>query len=345
LKEEIFQECLKRQKESNNKPFWNELASFYGFSSGEKLRCSFKNEKKKRGYFNPDSANFQKDEEEKSSFEQGNDFINVICTSKRMLNKDDIIEQFKIDTDIWEIEKFKVKTSEGYRKDRKVKWEVEDGKVLYGSVDDSGKLLIAPLYHLEVRFIKKLRVEKARDAVAIMLEDAKKFAPIYPKISYKNYIDGCLYEIAIPDIHFGRLAWEEESGADFDIKIARQCVDSVIKQLLSYASKYNIDKILLPIGNDFFNSDNNLDTTTRGTFQDEDTRWQKTFRKGREMAVSMIDECTSIAPVDVLVIAGNHDQQRSFYLGEALDAWYHHNEMLQLIILQRYENIMDLEKI
>ena len=61
-------------------------------------------------------------EEEGATFEQGDDFINVICASRRMLTKEDVIREFKIDTDLWEVEKFKVKTSEGYRKDRRVKW-------------------------------------------------------------------------------------------------------------------------------------------------------------------------------------------------------------------------------
>ena len=38
--------------------------------------------------------------------------------------------------------------------------------------------------------------------------------------------------------------------------------------------------------------------------------------------VEAIDKCTTIAPVDVLVIPGNHDEERSFYMGEVLSAWY-----------------------
>ena len=324
MEESVFQECLKKQENNQGEPFWNNLASKFGYPSGESLRGAVKREKRKRGYFNPDSENYQENSE-RTSFEQGNDFINIICASKRITDEKGIIEQFKIDTDLWELEKFKVKTSEGYRKDRVVEWEVRHGHVIHGHVDDSGKMLVTPLYHIEARFIKKIRVAKAKDAVELIIEDAKKFAPKYPVINYKKHSDGLLYEVSMPDIHFGRLAWEEETGEDFDIKIARKAVDSVVEQLLSYTLKYGVDRILLPIGNDFFNSDNSSDTTTRGTPQQEDTRWQKTFRKGREMAVGIIDACSTVAPVDVLVIPGNHDQQRSFYLGEALYAWYHHN--------------------
>ena len=39
----------------------------------------------------------------------------------------------------------------------------------------------------------------------------------------------------------------------------------------------------------------------------------------------MIDRCSQVAPVDVLVVRGNHDEERTFYLGDALECWYHTN--------------------
>jgi len=121
------------------------------------------------------------------------------------------------------------------------------------------------------------------------------------------------------------LTWEEESGANYDIKIARKVVHAALDQLLDYAARYDVEKIVFPFGNDYFNVDNKLNTTTHGTPQQEDTRWQKTFRLGRLLAVEMIDKCSVLAPVDVLIIPGNHDEERSFYLGDALECWYHKN--------------------
>ena len=325
LKTEIFEDCLAHQKNSNGKPFWNDLANKYhddGFTNGEQLRSAFKRERKKRGISSghPDFV----DEEETSSYEEGNNFINIVCSSKRILSQDDIIKQFNVDLDVWEVASFKIKTSEGYRKDKTIEWHIHQGE-LDGDVSDSGKMLVVPLFHVELKLNKKIKITVAKDAISNMLEDAKKFAPSYPKINYKKYNDEHLYEIDLPDLHFGRLTWAEESGEDYDIKLAQRAVDSVIDQLIINASNYHIGKILLPFGNDFFNTDNKFNTTTRGTPQDEDTRYQKTFRRGRELAVSIIDKCSTIAPVDVVIIAGNHDEERSFYLGEALECWYHKN--------------------
>lgn len=266
-----------------------------------------------------------KERPESKSYEQGEDFINVICSSKRMLTKDDIINEFKIDLEVWEVDRFKVKTSEGYRKDRKVQWEVTNGKVTSGSVDDSGKMLVVPLYHLEVRFKKRIK-DDSIDLIGALIEDAKKYSPRYPKINYPIYNDGYLYEIAMYDIHFGRLTWDEESGESYDIKIAEKAIKSSLIKLLSLVENQKISKILFPMGNDFFNVDSKFNTTTGGTPQQEDTRWQKTFQKGRELCVWMLDLCSQIAPVDVLIIPGNHDQQRAFYLGDSLYSWYHNSQ-------------------
>jgi hypothetical protein len=35
--------------------------------------------------------------------------------------------------------------------------------------------------------------------------------------------------------------------------------------------------------------------------------------------------CSEIAPVDVILIPGNHDEERLFYLGDAISCWYNNN--------------------
>ena len=267
---------------------------------------------------------------EQAEFEQGNDFINVVRASRRVLSKDDIIKQFNIDLTEWEIERYRVKTSEGYRKDRSVIWRVENGNVIQGDVNDSGKMLVVPLYHIEVRLVKKKKIVDAKNAIDALKEDAKTFAPQYKKITYPKIKDGLLYEIDMQDIHFGRLTWDEESGDDYDIKIAKKAIQSTLAKLLAMIKEHPIARILIPLGNDFYNVDNKFGTTTGGTPQQEDTRWQKTFRIGREICVWMIDTCAAIAPVDVLIIPGNHDEQRSFYLGDALECWYHNSQNVNI---------------
>lgn len=248
----------------------------------------------------------------------------VVETEKRIRTVQELIELLEIDTNEWEIVKFSVSKSEGYRKDRKVNWIVENGAVVSGEVNDSGKLLIAPLYSVRVTLKRKTQEIRYYKIIDDLREDIKNYSFNFVPIKYNLKNTGVLFEIAMPDIHLGRMTWHEESGEDSDLKSQVARVEETIIGLLGYAKKFGVDRILLPIGNDFFNSDTILGTTTRGTPQQEDTRWQKTFRTGRQLAVRMIDWCRSVAPVDVLIVSGNHDETRTFYLGDALEAWYHH---------------------
>ena len=275
------------------------------------------------------TSGYAKAAEERAStsdtYEEGDNFINIVCSSPRVMSKEDIIKQFNIDLNVWEIERFRIRTSEGYRKDRSVEWHVKDGSVVNGDVSDSGKMLVVPLYHVEVKLIRKETEIKARSVFEGLLEDAKKFTPKYEPIIHPKYEDGCLFEPDIFDVHFGRETWWEESGESYDVKIAERAVKSVVQKLIYDVIGQKVARIVLPLGNDFFNVDNKFNTTTKGTPQQEDTRWQKTFRKGCNLVIWMIDMFSQIAPVDVLMIPGNHDEERNFYMGVALEYWYHNN--------------------
>lgn len=259
--------------------------------------------------------------QEVKEVEYGDDYIKIVCASKRIKSQEDAIQEFGIDTSLWRVDKCKVKTSEGYRKDRSVKWTVRDGKVVNGDVEDSGKMLVVPLYHVELRLVRKTDEYRARLAIKDFIEDAKKHAPKYP-VKHSRKYNGLTYEIDIPDIHIGKEAILSESGANYGVDIAKVVVNSAMSDLLNRVEGKKIEKILLPLGNDYFNVDNKQNTTSHGTPQQEDKRWSDTFREGRRLATQMIDACLSVAPVDVVVIAGNHDEQRTFYLGEVLDAQY-----------------------
>jgi hypothetical protein len=243
---------------------------------------------------------------------------------------DDLIRHLKIDTSIWQIDRFKIGKSTAYRKDREVKWDVVDGKVVSGHVDDSGELLLKPLFNVQVWMSRKTEEIRAGMAIEDFSKMAYQYAPRQVSLKYTKPKSGMLYEIEMPDIHIGKLTWGEESGEDSDIKIQVDAARAVIESLLSHTQHYPIERILFPLGHDFYNVDNNLNTTTHGTPQQEDTRWRKTFRIGWNLAAEMVNMCAQVAPVDVYIIGGNHDEQRSFYLGEVLSALYANTDRVNI---------------
>ena len=266
-------------------------------------------------------------QEESSKVEYGDDYIKVVLTSRRMFTVDDIIDEFKIDTNKWElVPPLIISTHEGYRKDRQVEWDVSNGAVTHGKVRDSGKLVIAPLVGITARFKLKVNEIKAARVFESMIENAKKFSPKYPKINYPKYKDGLLYEIGLPDMQLGRMVMGAEVGGDdLTPEIILKRADSVIDTLIASVSEYAISRILFPIGNDFFDSDNVMMTTIHGTPQQDDPRWKMVFEMGEDFLIRTTDKLSQIAPVDLVVIPGNHDETKMYFMGAVLEAYYHNN--------------------
>jgi hypothetical protein len=293
LSDEQVQELIKLRETTNFK--WPEIGKQFGIS-GEEARRYYRSATGtlNKSYTDQYAGGGERNHE-KTEYEQGDNFINIACSSKRMLSKEDIIEEFKIDLNEWEIKSYKIKTSEGYRKDRKVEWHIANGAVSRGDVSDTGKMLVVPLYHIEVRLIKKIQEIQIRSIFNDLIKELKKFSPVHPKIIYSKIENGLLFEPAIFDAHIGRLTWDEETGENYDLKIAEQMIKSAILKHLSMIKELPVSRILLPLGNDFLNVDNKFNTTSKGTPQQEDTRWQKTFKKGWEICSWMIDVCSQIA--------------------------------------------------
>ena len=133
---------------------------------------------------------------------------------------------------------------------------------------------------------------------------------------------GNLFVPCIFDLHLGKLAWGEETGEDYDSKIAVKRFRDALEDLIQKSKGYNIDRILFPIGNDIYNSDKAkpFPQTTNGTPQMDDIRWQKLFRLGVQLITEAVIRLSKVAPVDVVTVFSNHDHERVFYLGETLSA-------------------------
>lgn len=171
-----------------------------------------------------------------------------------------------------------------------------------------------------------------------LFENAPTFELLNSFIDFKLGIEdeeevrkgNCLLELCLFDPHFGKLAHAEESGKDEDIKITSAKYKAAIADLISRVNLNSIKRILLPIGNDMINVDGSNNMTTAGTPQTSDSRFYKIVRTVKELLIDTINELVSIAPVDVVVIPGNHDTQTMFMLGEMLDAYYHNTEVVSI---------------
>jgi len=128
-----------------------------------------------------------------------------------------------------------------------------------------------------------------------------------------------LLEISIPDYHFGKITGEtiDEQKDTF--------ISAVIDVYHKANANEEVSKIVLPIGNDFFNSEATL-TTTKGTKQENNTTFYDMFTTGWTAIVAVVDYLSEDVPVDIVVVPGNHDEVATIMLGEVLKAYYIKNE-------------------
>jgi predicted phosphodiesterase len=231
--------------------------------------------------------------------------------SSRIKTLDDLIRVCKIDTSVWNVDRYVVN-----------KWEV-------GSQVD-GQIIVEPLFQIKAWLKKSTEIFELKRIRQEIIEDVKSFAPKYEALKFKNKNHGQLMEVNIFDLHFGKLCWGKETGDNYDIKIATKRFIDAISAMIERSKGFDIKRVVFPIGNDFFNSDTRMNQTSNGTPQDEDLRWQKTYRAGRQLLIKGIDMLSQIAPVDVVVVQGNHDFERSFYVGDAMECWYHNNKNVKV---------------
>jgi hypothetical protein len=129
--------------------------------------------------------------------------------------------------------------------------------------------------------------------------------------------------LSLPDLHVGMLAWHREAGENYDTEIALGRMNAAAAGLLSRLSGLRVGEIVFPVGNDVFHADTHENTTTAGTKVDVDSRWQRAFQMVTETLIrGPVSWAAEIAPVRVVIVPGNHDYQRAFYLGEVM-RWYY----------------------
>lgn len=203
---------------------------------------------------------------------------------------DEVLAKCEINKNNWDVDGFNVK-------------ELSSGNFLWN-----------------VYFKKSKNSQEAKDLLKNIIP-----APFVEKNIYEGKENGLLAELNLADFHIGKLCWGEETGNNYDIKTAIKIFRDAIDYKIFQLKKYPIERILFPVGNDFFQVDNLQNTTTAGTQQDVDSRYGKMFREGTKLIIETIERLQKIAPVDVMVTAGNHDKMSIFFLGEILEIYYQNN--------------------
>jgi hypothetical protein len=236
---------------------------------------------------------------------------------KRILSLDDLIAFFKVDTKKWQVRDFRIN-----------KWE-----------QHSVQKGVVPLYQVRANLIANLGEQQriAQETLQQVVEDMKAHTPVYAPVFFgPRYLseteEPCLQVLSLRDPHVGMLAWGKETGAPYETDIATRDYGDAVDYLLRFGSLYNVQRILYPVGDDLMHVDGSAPggtrggATTAGTQQDIDSRLPRIFTAARRAVVAAIDKARLVAPVDVVIVPGNHDRQTMYKLGEVLQAWYRNDD-------------------
>lgn len=302
---------------------WDEIAKLYNISSGEVARTIWKRHRKVNKIATKQLINNYIDilEDRVVSLEEDlkNNKAELVYRSKDEIRTlDELVEKTKIDLNKWKITRWR-QNYWGNSNDPhwQVRAELEPRKL-----DRDPEL--QKNYLLEE--IKKYQSESSYTRRLQVIKDKHFGEPAFAEAT-ENFLCACtpqyLLEISVPDLHIGKLAWGEETGEDYDTKIAIDRYKKAISTLLSRAPKESIEKIVLPVGNDLIHIDNAENQTTAGTVVDADSRFAKIVQVAKKLLIETIDELKQIAPVEVIIVRGNHDSTVTFLLGEVIEAWFH----------------------
>jgi hypothetical protein len=234
-------------------------------------------------------------------------------TNERVRTLADLIRVCQIDTSEWEVERWVAN-----------KW---DSAAKLGK-DDSERIAVTELYQVKVWLKRKsamtLTLQKLQEGLVSDIRAEVKLAK--PARVPRKYVEsGWLFEFSPFDLHMGKYTWDEETVTNYDTEIAADLFNASLDFLLARALRLadgRLERVLCVFGNDVSHIDSKKGLTTAGTPMDVDTRYIKVFRRICAIHRRAIDILREVAPVDVKIVPGNHDELTSFHLGEILAARY-----------------------
>lgn len=133
----------------------------------------------------------------------------------------------------------------------------------------------------------------------------------------------------LTDHHFGKIAFGYK-GESWSLDEARQVWQSALDHYLHKAASLPIAQILLPIGNDLLHTNSDTNTTKRGTPMEVSESFGNLYKYVRDVVVASIVHLSEIAPVEVVMVPGNHDEDAILRLGDYLEGLFKDHPVVRI---------------
>lgn len=128
--------------------------------------------------------------------------------------------------------------------------------------------------------------------------------------------------IPMVDFHLGMMSWGEETGADWDLKIAERVIMGAMGKAISLTPP-SAECVILGLG-DLFHADGYEPFTRRSkNVLDVDGRYPKILRTGLRMVRGIVDlALANHETVHLRILQGNHSEETELVLAAAMSMFY-----------------------
>lgn len=143
--------------------------------------------------------------------------------------------------------------------------------------------------------------------------------------------DDKLLSLSVADLHLGRYCNEIDSGYNYNMNIASEYFEYIIKELIRLQKQKKTGSLLYAIGNDYFNYDNTHGTTTKGTILSNSTpSYRELYKRGLELQIKALKSIREyFNQINVILVQGNHDEMLDYTLYLALEQIFKDDDVIK----------------
>lgn len=159
-----------------------------------------------------------------------------------------------------------------------------------------------------------LDTDRALEHIGRMMQGAPR-APLLEQVPQAS--NELLAVVSLADAHIGKRA--AGAGLQSTVAAVKQCAHLMAAKLQMLGAPA---QICLALAGDYLHVDNAHATTTRGTPQDTDSSAPAILWGGIQAAIYYCDVMRQIAPVNIVIVPGNHDRLLTYAVAAALAMRY-----------------------
>lgn len=211
----------------------------------------------------------------------------------------------------------------------KEKGLIPSGEIVKGTstlYDDDGNVKIQ---WVKTKASKALNEEQEQAILDAFIDKLPQVEPTKQRLD-EGFAEDLMAVYPLGDPHVGMLAWAEECGANWDLKIAEQTLCQGFSNLVSSSPRCSLG-VIVNLG-DFFHYDNIVGLTERsGNVLDRDGRYAKMVQVGIKIMRQMIETALRHHNrVKVINCVGNHDETGALWLSLCLAHIYENEPRIEI---------------